>query len=230
MERWIVLLALTGLLAAGCATTMGPHDLEALRATNFGPMADVRVCALLDEGITLGEARELLAKAWAEDGPRYGVYFSIVHAAPWKRPGFSYQAIINDVALRPLKPPCDRILAFVGRHAGDMLWGLMPISVEYLGAVNTSTSTHGFVVARQATTAQWLIPPKDALNHELHHMLGCHPHFDMGACYPQIAALKRAAADGFFPGWNGVEGVLVRTREAVHATIAREIRGELIPR
>lgn len=231
MQRRIVLLTVfVGLAAAGCATSMGAHDPEAFRRTDFGAPVTVKVCALLDEGITRDEASKLLAEAWAEDGPRYGVDFSIVYAAPWRRPGFTVQAIIGDVARYQLRPPCDRILAFVGRHAGDALWGMMPISVEILGGVNTSTSTHGFVVARWATAAQWLTPPKAALNHELHHMLGCHPHFDMAACYPQIAALKRAAAaaDGnFFPGWNGVEQTLVRTRAEVNATIRRELRGEL---
>lgn len=227
-----VLLAFTvGLLAAGCATSMGPHDFAAMQATDFGPPVTVKICALLDEGITPGEARELLAKAWAEDGPRYGVSFTIAHAARWQRPGFTVRAIMGDVARYRLRPPCDRILALVGRHAGDMLWGIMPISVD-LGGVNTSTSTHGFVVARLTTATQWLTPPKDALNHELHHMLGCHPHFNMAACYPQIMALKRAAAalgGAFFPGWNGVDGLLVRSHDEVNATIAKELRGELVP-
>ena len=231
MQRWIVLLTVfVGVAAAGCATSMGPHDPEAFRQTDFVAPVTVQVCALLDEDISREEAAKLLADAWAEDGPRYGVYFYIVHAARWRRPGFTVRAIMGDVARYQLRSPCDRILAFVGRHAGDVLWGMMPISVEILGGVNTSTSTHGFVVARWATATQWLTPPKDALNHELYHMLGCHPHFNMRACYPQITALKRAAAAlgvAFFPGWNGVDGLLVRSRDEANATIARELRGEL---
>ncbi len=99
---------------------------------------------LLDDGITEGEASALLSRAWARERDFYRLDFQIVRAKTWPRPAFTAPGLIDALLAEPLEPPCDRVLAFVGRHAGDVLYGLaalvLPIP-EFFGAVNGSTLT-----------------------------------------------------------------------------------------
>lgn len=131
-------LAATGLvflvlLLVGCAT-VGVRDDAALARVPFdGPPVTLGLCALLDEGVTATEAAALLDEAWREDGARYGVAIRLVQTAAWKRPAFRGDGIMVALRREPLEAPCDRVMAFVGRHAGDVLWALfLP---QALGAV-----------------------------------------------------------------------------------------------
>ena len=210
------------LLAWGC-TTIGIHELSALPKTEFGPLVSVRLCVLLDEGIPRDEAQGLLDAAWEDEGTRYNLRFEIVDAREWRRPAFTAGGILSALLDVPLSPSCDRLLAFVGRHPGDVVWGLIG-PVEILGAVNDATRTHVYVVARIGSLQQLLMPPARALRHELYHLLGCE-HFAMVQCYQMIARLKRAGGSSdpdFFPSWSAAGKQVVRSRRVVNALLQQE--------
>lgn len=136
-----------------------------------------------------------------------------------------------------LGPDCDRNLYFVGRNAGDFLWGdlaalALPLP-EVLGEVDDATLTSGFVVATAISPNQLLLSPYSVTRHEIYHLLGCKQHFDMPACYAEIAALKRRkrelVADGFFrrigeqplyPTWDNLSDAMLVSRAAVNQVVA----------
>jgi hypothetical protein len=183
----------------------------------------VRLCVLLDEGIPRDEAQGLLDAAWEEEGTRYNLRFEIVDATEWRRPAFTADGILDALLRVPLSPSCDRLLAFVGRHLADVVWGLIG-PAEVLGAVDDATQTHGYVVARIGSLQQLIISPARVLRHELYHLLGCE-HFAMVACYQTIAQLKRAwgrSDRDFFPSWSAVEKRFVRSRRGVNALLQQE--------
>ena len=126
----------------------------------------------------------------------------------WERPAFSQKGITRYVARRPLKVPCDRILALVGRDARDFLWGaLMP---EILGAVETRTNSKGYVVAQVGSLNQVLTfqSPSGAAVHEFYHLLGCHHGIDQEDAYRQVRHIKQLAVRNrlqgrdFFPAMS----------------------------
>jgi hypothetical protein len=201
---WLLLVVA---LAGGC-TTIGAHDPTALARLDLGPPVAVSLCAYLDEGITAEEVASLLDVAWRDEGPGYGVTIRIVRAVHWKRPAFGKDGILTALAREQLHPPCDRIMAFLGRHPGDVLWGLFLPQV--LGA---TALTHGYVVARAASLDQLVAPPAVVLRHELHHLLGCEHGLTMTACYARIAALKAASQGEFFPAWSRALNRVVGSRE-----------------
>ena len=210
------------LLSWGC-TTIGMHQPAALSKTEFGPLVSVRLCVLLDEGISRDDAQALLDAAWQEEGRRYNLRFEIVDATEWQRPAFTADGILSALVTVPLSSSCDRLLAFVGRHLGDVVWGLIG-PAEVLGAVNDATQTHGYVVARIGSLQQLILTPASALRHELYHLLGCE-HFAMVRCYQTIAQLKRdrgISDPDFFPSWSAIEKRSVRSRRDVNALLQQE--------
>jgi hypothetical protein len=213
--RWLVL---AGLALVGC-TTVGLHNPAALKRTDFGEPVTLGVCAYLDDGITPDEAASLLDDAWRGDGPTYGLVIRIVQTTRWERPAFAMPGIMRALTREPLAPPCDRIMAFVGRHVGDVLWSLLMPQV--LGAVNDLTVTHGYVVARAVSVDQALVPPAHVLRHELHHMLGCEHGLTLGGCYERIAELKRAYEGSFFPAWSFVFGRVISSRGEINRLLGR---------
>ena len=218
MTRALVILAL---VTSGC-TSIGPHSPDALKQVDFGPRHTIRICALLDDGISLEEAQQLLDRSWRDERERYQLDFEIVRAAPWLRPAFTVTPILRELLREPLVPPCDRLFGFLGRHAGDFVWGFFGLP-EVHGAVNGATMTHGYAVARIASLQQLIAPPRAVLNHELHHLLGCDTHFDIARCYEQIARLKRAREqDDFFPAWDPLEQRIITSRDEVNQRIEVE--------
>jgi hypothetical protein len=125
----------------------------------------------------------------------------------------------------------------VGRNAGDFLWGdlaalALPLP-EVLGEVDDATLTSGFVAASAISLNQLLFSPYDVTRHELYHLVGCRQHFDMPACYAQIAALKRCQRelieDGFFrrngeqpfyPTWDKLSDTMLVSCSAVNEVLA----------
>jgi hypothetical protein len=128
--------ALGAVLLAGC-TTVGVHDRAALDRVGFGPPVSLSVCAYLDDGIGEETAAALLDRAWGHEGETYGLRLRLARAIPWKRPAFGADGIMAALAHEPVLPGCDRTVAFVGRHAGDVLWGLL--LPQALGAVDAAT-------------------------------------------------------------------------------------------
>jgi len=155
----------------------------------------------------------------------YGIEVVVPWSRPWQRAGFTHGRLFDDIAHRELEAPCDRLVAFVDRSAGDALWGL--VMPEVLGMVDEATHTRGYVVATRASLNQLFVPPSKATVHEFYHLLGCPHSGTMDACYRQIAALKRAhAADAdFVPGVDQT-GAFVMTRENANQTLRYALAGQ----
>jgi hypothetical protein len=193
-------------LAASLAscTSMG-FDHPALRdSIDYGPPENVRLCVLLDDGITPSDANALL-ESWNDEAKIYNLYLQPVSYQSFPREGFFHTEILEQVSQVPLGKSCDRVLYFVNRNVGDVAYGLISTSVgvpEILGEVDDATLTHGYVVARRATLNQLVMSPSGVTQHELFHLLGCPQHFDMPDCYTRIHNLKLAEeklkAQGYF--------------------------------
>ncbi len=210
----------------GC-TSVGVHDKAAWQRLDFGAADSVALCLYLDEGIDEERARGLVEDAWRDDAPLYRLEMKITGVTLWRRPAFTMDGIIDALRHEPLTPGCDRILALIGRHFGDVVWGfLLP---EYLGAVNDETMTHGYAIAETASLNQLVDSPRSVVRHELYHLLGCDEHFKMARCYEQIATLKRWKHDhrsDFFPAWDSINERMLVTREAVNARLSADFRFE----
>lgn len=218
--RFFHLLVFLAALLAGC-TSVGFHTKMALRQLDFGPPDTVALCLYLDDGISEERARALVEEAWRDDAPLYGLSVTVPMVRRWPRPAFTMDGIMDALRQEPLTPPCDRIMALIGRHAGDYVWGLLLLP-EVLGAVNDESSTHSYAVVEWASLNQLLSPPGATVRHELYHLLGCDEHFNMPRCYEQIAELKhwrRAHQAEFFPAWDAITKRVLGSREAVNARL-----------
>ncbi|MGC1344279.1 MAG: hypothetical protein WA854_18240 [Candidatus Binataceae bacterium] len=205
LRRAVGLLIVLSVAAnlASC-TSMG-IDHPALRdSIDYGPPENVRLCVLLDNGITPSDATALL-ESWNDEAKIYNLYLQPVSYENFPRQGFFHTEIIEQVSQVPLGKSCDRVLYFVNRNVGDVAFGLISLSAgvpEILGEVDDATLTHGYVVARRATLNQLVMSPSGVTQHELFHLLGCPQHFDMPDCYTRIHNLKLAEeklkAQGYF--------------------------------
>lgn len=178
------------LLAATACTAVGRPDAAALRATDFGPPRDLTVCVLREPTIA-PETAAALVREMAAEVAIYGIHVHQGATGTWKRPGFTYAAMIDALMAQPMPEGCDRLMGLIDRTWADALWGLaLP---EALGAVETTTHTRGYVVAtRGPSLNQWLAPPEAIARHEFYHLLGCEHAMTLRGCYAQIAAWKRA--------------------------------------
>jgi hypothetical protein len=213
---WLLGIVVAACVALGACTTVGMHTRQR-DAVAFGPPVQMRVCVLRAPGVTTQRVDALIDAVNAEFSA-YGIEVVVPWMHPWARPGFTYRRVLDDVARRELEPPCDRLVAFVDRHAGDFLWGLaMP---EVLGAVDDDTHTRGFVIATRGSLNQWFMSPKAATVHEFLHLLGCPHAASKSRCYETIAALKRSIAPGtdLLPG-IGRDGRFLLTRQAVNSAM-----------
>ena len=219
MCSWAICLALV--ILSGC-TSIGLHNTDARRLHDFGAPDTVRLCLYLDAGIDKGGARALIDEAWRSEAPLYGLRITVAEVTRWVRPAFTMDGIMEALTREPLRPGCDRVFALIGRHFGDVLWGLV-LFPEILGAVNDETLSHGYAIVRRATLNQLLSSPRSVIRHELYHLLGCDEHFHMGRCYQQIARLKywkRTHQSEFFPAWDLTNGRILASREAVNEALS----------
>lgn len=226
------LLAAVALLPAlSACTTIGAHVPAHLEKTDFGPREALRFCLLVDENVGDERARALIGEVAAEFA-RYAIDVQVVRSEPWTRPGFGLEPIITDVVQRPLPAPCDRLVAVVGRHAGDALWGL--VMPEVLGAVETATHTKGYVVGKVASLNQAISGPGSTTVHESYHFLGCDHGLLMTECYRRVQAIKamarqnRAEGRDFFPGLDS-EGRPIARREEVEAILSGRFAAKQLP-
>ena len=222
MRHRHALMAVSVLAAAlGGCTAIGFHDSAMRARLDFGAADRLALCVYVDKGISERAARSLIADAWSTEGRLYGLAVDVVRVVPWKRRGFMMDDIMATITREPLTAPCDRVMALVNRHLGDVAWNLLQLP-EILGAVNDETLTHGYTVARRASLNQLFESPADVARHEIYHMLGCDEHFNMGRCYTQIAMLKRfkqATGSDFFPAWDLTKQRIVATRDEVNARL-----------
>lgn len=222
----IALALIIALLTSTC-TTVGVHDLAAMKAIDFGAPEEIRFCILADAGISEENARALMARV-GEEFARYGLVVKVPWVRPWVRHDFFMEGLMEDVWSKSLELPCDRLVAFVGRNLGDFLFGLF--GMETLGAADTVTFTRGYVVAQRVSLAQLFVGPEQALIHESYHLLGCVHQLKLFNCYTHIRDLKqfkranRARGEDFFPGLTA-RGQPINSRQAadalVHAAVKR---------
>ena len=222
MQPRAALLGLALALGAAGCSTLGVSVPGSLAANDFGPRQELRVCILREASVSEARARSLIAGVNGAFAA-YGIEVSVPWIRPWQRPGYRSEAIVGELASRPLEPPCDRLVALLGRPFSDVLLGL--VVPETLGAVETATRTRGYVVANFGSLKQLLTPPGLATRHEFHHLLGCQHALTLSACYERIARVKRAYADAgasgedFFPGIAG-DGAPILTRAEVDARLS----------
>jgi len=185
----------------GCGATIGtpnPDLLGRMAAEGaFGAWQSVRICALLDEGITAAAARKLVDEGWNDtEAAALGLRMRVVSARPWKSGGNDIEAVFRRIRENPVPPGCDRVLAFLGhsdrrehRQAGAVLL------------------VHGFVLAAEESLRHFLMTPTEAVRHELYHLVGCGHAQVMDECYRRIAAAKgrRKGADAFLPVFLYIE-------------------------
>jgi hypothetical protein len=220
MQRPVALLGLVLALGATGCSTLGVPVPGSLAANDFGARQELRVCLLRESSVSEARAQALIAGINGGLAP-YGIEVVVPWMRPWERPGYTSEAIVGELAARPLEPPCDRLVALLGRPWTDVLLGL--VVPEALGGVETTTRTRGYGVASGGSLKQLLTPPGLAARHEFHHLLGCLHALTRSACYAQIAALKRARADNredFFPG-VAPGGMPIRTRAEVDARLGQ---------
>ncbi len=215
-------IALLALLATGTGcTTIGMDKTEKRDALNYGATQDMRVCFLKTDDVPDERIPEIVTAVNKEFAP-YGITVSTPWTRPWTRPGFTVYQILPEVAARELEEPCDRLIALVDRHIGDVAWSLfMPV---VLGAVEGLSHTHGYIVATYPSS------PSVAV-HEFYHLLGCHHALIKTECYGKIAELKasRPPQSDFFPAISE-DGKFLHTRaeamEVLRVGLEEEKLGE----
>lgn len=118
----LLFLLFAFVLITGC-TSVGFHDAamrQQLLESPVPPMT-VKLCAYLDDGISEHEAQELLDAAWNPDEEQVGVSWAIVATYRVSRPAFLYPSLKTEIDTWDVPLECDRVMLFVGRHAGDAL-------------------------------------------------------------------------------------------------------------
>lgn len=218
MKHSIAAMVASVAFLVGCTTT-GFHTN--VNPEIFGEYQQVRLCLYLDRGVSEGDARLLIQKVWQDEAMRYRLEFVVAEVNSWPRPAFAHQGIMDVLVKIPLRAPCDRIFALVGRNFFDFLWGMVGLP-EILGEVNDATATHGFAVATSASLNQIFISPTSGVRHEFEHLLGCKHDITMDACYRQIAQLKevkRFYKLDFFPARSLDTNRIFTTREQVNTAL-----------
>lgn len=218
MRSLLAVLAISLLLGA-CTSVGAPTARQ--QAFDYGPPMQLRVCVLRAEGLSPERVDTLIAAVNDEFAP-YGLEVVVPWVRPWQRTSFTHGDMLADVVGRELEPPCDRLVAFVDRHVGDFLWGL--VMPEVLGGVDEATHTRGYIVATRASVNQLFTPPTKATVHEFYHLLGCPHSRDLTGCYARIAALKRQAraGTGFVPG-VAPYGRFLATREEANGELRQAV-------
>ena len=219
---------LASCLLVSC-THLGAPDPVARQKIDFGPEETLQLCVLLDEPTITPTKAQPLIDSISQELAAYGIRVEVPWMRSWHRPSGGGMAIIETLASERLAPPCDRILALVGRNFGDFLMGFL--AVDEMGSVDTVTSTRGYIAANVGTLNQVFVPPKETAIHEAYHLLGCQHGLSMAACYERIRQLKIAAtinhANGndFFPTYSR-RGQLLLTRESVDVREAMALKVE----
>ena len=219
---------LASCLLVSC-THLGAPDPVARQNIDFGPEETLQLCVLLDEPTITPTKAGPLIQSIRQELVQYGIRIEVPWMRSWHRPSGGGMAIIETLAGESLAPPCDRILAFVGRRFADFLIGTL--FADELGSVDTITSTRGYVAADVSTLNQVFVPPEAAAVHEAYHLLGCQHGLSMTACYKRIDRLKKAAAlnrangNDFFPTYSR-RGQLLMNRDEVDVREAMALKVE----
>ena len=194
-REWCIGCLLAAALAAGCAATIGTPNPELLgkmsAAREFGAEQTVRLCGLLDRGMTEAAVRNLVDEAWNRtEAGALALRIELVSAQPLERGSLDIETLFGSIRRMPLPAGCDRIFAFID-PADDLI-------TTQVGGVSL---IHGFALATPHGTRQALLTPAEVVRHEFYHLIGCGHAAVMDECYRRIARAKttRNAADAFFP-------------------------------
>jgi hypothetical protein len=231
---------------SGCfVTSIGMENPQARAEKDFGPPQTLKVCALLDDGISQGDAQQTLADEWNQgEASKYNLSVQLVSYSSLPRPTseFFHWQIARKLAMRQIPPQCDRVMYFVNRNALDALWSVPELygAPEILGEVDDFSMTKGYVVDRVASLNQvlmlpWFSPEKVA-RHEAYHMVGCGHDLVMNECYEHIAEAKwlakqlddagcyeKSGVKPFFPSFsNAGAGPIMLTREQAEGMLGLE--------
>jgi hypothetical protein len=231
---------------SGCFVTSIGMDRPEVRAqTDFGPPETLRVCALLDDGISQHKAQATLADYWNQDqASKYNLSVKMVSysSLPRSIDQFFHWQIGHQVAMRQIPPGCDRMMYFVNRNVLDVAWSVPELygAPEVLGEVDDYTMTRGYVVDRIASLNQvlmspWFSPSKVA-RHETFHMIGCGHDMVMDQCYKHIAEAKwvenrlrdagcyeKSGVEEFFPSFSHAgDGPILLTRAQANSILGLE--------
>lgn len=118
------------------------------------------------------------------------------------------------------QPSCDRVVYFLGRNAGDVLYGLMGLEIplpEIFGEVDSRTHSRMIVVGKTATIGHVIMGgAKKSFIHEGYHLLGC-GHYSWKKCFKQIDRLKNLVANNP-PGENFVPALTPEGRVCKNRT------------
>ncbi len=191
----------------------------------------IRVCALLDDGVSSEEAADILADWNEAEGRRYALRFELAEATPVARSPWNPTAPMVIARSTPLAPPCDRILFFVSAGALEYAWGVAAIAGVpiLLGEVDDETGTRGWIQTRWISpllqVLSWMPPPVVA-RHELFHFLGCPHALARTECDSGIGTLRGAAGADFFPAMSPLGGPrpIFQTRAEVDAALQPRTR------
>lgn len=158
---------------------------------SFGPPATIAVCLLRTPDVSAERVDDLM-RGLSDEWRAYGLTIDVPWVLEWERPGFTVFDILKGLEAEVLPVECDRLFAFVGRHAGDVLWGLMSAMIplpEVFGAVD-DTFSRGYVVAHLASINHLFFGgPAEGVRHEGYHLLGC-GHEGTETCHEKILAMK----------------------------------------
>lgn len=204
-------------LLMACATTIGRQDPQLVKKTDWGPRVTIRLCVLRDVTISEQRVRELV-QAWQAEVQQYNLAIEVPWIQPWQRPAFMSPGIMQALDKILLEAPCDRLIAMVGRHAGDLLWSML-LTPEIFGAVDPEMPVRGYVVAEWSPSLDqlWVGGPQETMRHEGYHFLGC-GHDNMLECYGRILKLKQCALSSRFDFRPAVNehGICLLTRGEIN--------------
>ncbi|TGN08524.1 hypothetical protein EHS11_13415 [Leptospira ilyithenensis] len=218
-----------GLLLFVRCTTVGFHSEAKRSAIDFGSFAEIKICTILETGVSEEETNKLF-DYWNEELNLYSIKVVPIPYRKMERPGFTGGAIFSYLYTLDLEPPCDRILYLKGRTLGDLVYEFFTLGIflgvglklEIHGAVDSKTHSRGYIKSKYISTLQILFTsPESTLVHEGYHLLGCGHQLFMEECYIQIQKVKTLAREketepGFFPSITP-EGKKFKNREAINS-------------
>lgn len=228
VSRTCVLLSFIVIMLASCTSIGGLTSKPDMARYKFGPPLTMRICILRDPAVSEEQAKNLM-KAWQEEITQFNLTLSLQWIHPWPRPAFGAYGLMEAIAEPTMEAPCDRLVALIGRNAGDAIYSLMSLVLpmpEILGYVDNVTQSRSFIIATWGPSINQVFAggPEAVMIHEGYHLLGC-GHNSWSQCYDSIAETKRLARtnqqDGidFFPS-RTVEGVVFLTREKANTALA----------
>jgi hypothetical protein len=238
MKRPLLIVAI---LFAGCGGTfIGQWDEGAYSTHDFGAWRQIHVCVYRDQGLSWPEAQRLINDSqWpARIGYYYHLELALEDRGVLPSDSSWHDRMMDQVAAIPLDGDCDRVFYLPMHHAGDFLYGTLPLAAglalpEVAGEVDDPTMTHGWAWANSDSPLMALTyGPSYVIWHEFYHLLGGCPdqwwlEHGMRACYDAIARLKGLAAkdSDFYPSWSnpadgGGDDKVYLTRAAVNGRLA----------